>query len=128
MSNLSAKIFAAADIESELVEVAQWDVTLLVKSITAKDRAVMISGSVENNGDFRLEEILPDLVIAACYDPETGEKVFQPQDRDALMAKSAAPIEQLAQVAMRLSGMDEEAVDAAGKGSTPTQSDASSLS
>lgn len=128
MSNLSAKIFAAADIESELVEVAQWDVTLLVKSITAKDRAVMISGSVENNGDFRLEEILPDLVIAACYDPETGEKVFQPQDRDALMAKSAAPIEQLAQVAMRLSGMDETAVDEAGKGSTPTQSDASSLS
>lgn len=128
MSNLSAKIFAASDIESELVEVAQWDVTLLVKSITAKDRAVMISGSVENNGEFRLEEILPDLVIASCYDPETGEKVFQSQDRDALMAKSAAPIEQLAQVAMRLSGMDAEAVDVSGKGSTPTLNDASSLS
>jgi len=128
VSNLSSKIFAAADIESELVEVAQWDVTLLVKSITAKDRAMMISGSVENNGVFRLEEILPDLVIASCYDPETGEKVFQAGDRDALMAKSAAPIEQLAQVAMRLSGMDDEAVDAAGKGSTPTPNDASSLS
>jgi len=128
VSNLSAKIFAASDIESELVDVPQWDVTLLVKSITAKDRAVMISGSVENNGEFRLEEILPDLVIAACYDPETGEKVFQPGDRDALMAKSAAPIEQLAQVAMRLSGMEETSVDNAGKDFTPTPSDASSLS
>ena len=128
MSNLSAKIFAATDIESELVEVEQWGVTLLVKSMTAKDRAMMISGSVEANGEFRLEEILPDLVIACSYDPDTDERVFLPSDRDALMEKSAAPIEKIATVAMRLSGLDENAVDEAGKGSTPTQNDASSLS
>lgn len=128
MSNLSAKIFAASDIEQELVEVEQWGVTLLVKSMTAKDRAAMISASVESNGEFRLEEVLPDLVIKCSFDPETNERVFVDADRDALMAKSAAPIEKIATVAMRLSGLDETAVDVAGKGFTPTQNDASSLS
>jgi len=128
MSNLSNIIFAADDIESELVEVKQWGVTVLVKSLTARDRAKMIGGAVQNNGAFQLEEVLPDLVIASCYDPETGERVFLESDRDALMAKSAAPIEQIATVAMRLSGMDEEAVDDAGKDSSPIPSDASSLS
>jgi hypothetical protein len=128
MSNLSNLIFAADDIESELVEVKPWGVTVLVKSMTARDRAKMIGDSVENNGAFRLEEVLPDLVILCTFDPETGEKVFADNDRDALMAKSAAPIEQIATVAMRLSGMDEDAVDEAGKDSSPTVTADSSLS
>lgn len=127
MSNLSALIFAADDIESELVEVSQWGVTVLVKSMTARDRARMITTGVSDSGVFRLENILPDLVIASTYDPETGERVFEDSDRDALMAKSAAPIEQIATVAMRLSGLEEDAADEAGKDSSPTPIDASSL-
>ena len=126
MSNLSAQIFAADDIESELVEVPQWGVTVLVKSMTARDRARMITTGVSDSGVFRLEEILPDLVIASTYDPETGERVFEESDRDALMAKSAAPIEQIATVAMRLSGLEENATDEAGKGSSPTPTEDSS--
>lgn len=127
MSNLSAQIFAADDIESELVEVKQWGVTVLVKSMTARDRARMITTGVSESGVFRLEEILPDLVIASTYDPETGERVFEESDRDALMAKSAAPIEQIATVAMRLSGLEENATDEAGKDSSPTPTEDSSL-
>ena len=126
MSNLSAQIFAADDIESELVEVKQWGVTVLVKSMTARDRARMITTGVSESGVFRLEEILPDLVIASTYDPETGERVFEESDRDALMAKSAAPIEQIATVAMRLSGLEENATDEAGKDSSPTPTEDSS--
>ena len=126
MSNLSAQIFAADDIESELVEVPQWGVTVLVKSMTARDRARMITTGVSDSGVFRLEEILPDLVIASTYDPETGERVFEESDRDALMSKSAAPIEQIATVAMRLSGLEEDATDEAGKGSSPTPTEDSS--
>ena len=127
MSKLSAQIFATDDIDSELVEVKQWGVTVLVKSMTARDRAKMINSSVTDGGAFRLEDVLPDIVIASTYDPETGEKVFEETDRDALLAKSAAPIEQLATVAMRLSGLNEESVDEAGKEFSPTQTDDSSL-
>ena len=118
MSDLSQIIFAADDIESELVEVAVWGVTVQVKSMTARDRAKMIGDAQTETGmNFRLEEVLPDLVINCTYDPETGERVFQPTDRDALMAKSSAAIEQIATVDMRLSVMNDEAVDKAGKDS-----------
>ena len=126
MSTLSQKIFATDDIESEIVEVTVWDVTVLVKSMTAKDRARMLSGAAANNGNFNLEEILPDLVIQCTYDPETGERVFRDADRDALLAKSSAPIEQIANVAMRLSGLNDGVVDELGKDSSPTPSDDSS--
>jgi len=95
--------------------------------MTARARARMVGSAQNENGKFNLEEVLPDLVIECTFDPESGEKVFNPNDRDALMAKSAAAVEQIATVAMRLSGMGEEAVDSAGKDSSPTQSDDSSL-
>jgi hypothetical protein len=126
MSSLSAQIFAVDDIESELVEVKVWGVTVLVKSMTARDRAKMVGNAANASGVFNLEEVLPDLVIHCTFDPESGEQVFRPTDRDALLAKSAAAIEQIATVAMRLSGMDEDAVDEAGKDSSPTPSDDSS--
>jgi|APCry1669192969_1035441.scaffolds.fasta_scaffold02172_2 hypothetical protein len=116
MSNLAQQIFAVDDIESELLEIAQWNVTVLVKSMTAKDRARMIGRSVQANGNFDLEEVLPDLVIHCTFDPETGERVFTPADREMLMSKAASAIELIATVAMRLSGMDEDAIERAGKG------------
>jgi len=129
MSSLSDKIFAADDIESELVEVAQWGVTLLVKSMSAKARAALIDNAIANNGgNFNIQQVMPDIVIQCTFDPETGERVFLDGDREALMAKSAGAVEEVAAVAMRLSGMTDDAVDAAGKESSPTQSDASSLS
>ena len=126
MSTLSKKILAAKDIESELVKVPQWDVTVLVKSMTAKDRSAMITNALEEDGNFNLQQVLPDLVLLCTFDPETGERVFQDSDREALVAKSAAPIELIATVAMRLSGMSEGSVDEAGKDLSPTATDASS--
>jgi len=116
MSSLSDQIFAVDDIESEILEVKAWGVTIMVKSMTAKDRARMIGKSATASGQFDLEQVLPDLVIHCTYDPETGERVFLESDRDALMAKSAAAIEEIATVAMRLSGMGDDAADEAGKG------------
>ena len=123
MTVLSAKIFAADDIAEETVEVPEWGVTVLVKSLTAKARASMISEAMQNNGVFNFENVLPDMVILCTYDPESGERVFADTDRDALMTKAAAPIENIASVAMRLSGMTEEATATLGKESpsTPTE-------
>ena len=128
MSDLSAKIFAVDDIESRVITVDAWGLDVMVKSMTARDRARMIGNSVQQNNQFRLEDILPDLVILCTFDPESGERVFLDGDREALLAKSAAAIEQIATVAMELSGMNDDAVDEAGKGSSPTVTDASSLS
>jgi hypothetical protein len=128
MSDLAAKIFAVEDIESELVDVEIWGVTVLVKSMTARARQGMIARTVDENGKMDISQVLPEMVIACTYDPETGEKVFKDSDREALLAKSAAAIEQISTVAMRLSGMTAEAVAAVGKDLPSTQNDASSLS
>ena len=128
MSDLSAKIFAIEDIESELVHVDVWGVDVLVKSMTARDRQKMISNTVDQDGRMDIGQVLPEMVIGCTYDPETGERVFQERDRDALLAKSAAAIEQISTVAMRLSGLTPDAVAAVGKDLPSTESDASSLS
>ena len=125
MSNLSEIIFATSDIASEVIHVTAWNVDILVKAMTARDRAKMVEQAGGETG-MNLEQILPDLVILCSYDPTTGERIFLPGDRDALLAKAADPIEQIAIKAMALSGMSQEAVDEAGKGSSPTPTDGSS--
>jgi hypothetical protein len=127
MSNLSEIIFAQSDIAEELIHVDAWGVDILVKAMTARDRARMVEQAGGGEASMNLEQILPDLVILCSYDPESGERIFMPSDRDALLAKSADPIEKIALKAMALSGMSEDAVDAAGKDSSPTLTADSSL-
>jgi len=127
MSNLSEIIFAQSDIAEELIHVDAWGVDILVKAMTARDRARMVEQAGGGESNMNLEQILPDLVILCSYDPESGERIFVPSDRDALLAKSADPIEKIALKAMALSGMSEDAVDAAGKDSSPTLTADSSL-
>jgi predicted transcriptional regulator len=66
------------------------------------------------------------LVILCSYNPETGSRVFQPNQRELVLNRSAAAVEQIATVAMNLSGLGAEAVEAAKKVSTETLSDSSS--
>jgi len=127
MSNLSEIIFATSDIAEELVHVDAWGVDILVKAMTARDRARMVEQAGGGEANMNLEQILPDLVILCSYDPESGERIFVPSDRDALLAKSADPIEKIALKAMALSGMSDTAVDEAGKDSSPTLTADSSL-
>lgn len=117
-------ILAADDIESEMVEVRQWNVKVEVRSLTARERARMLDAIASDNPEeFQLsvEKLYPDIVIKTCYDPETGERLFQDEDREELMNKSGAAVEKLAQAGIRLSGMDAGAENRLGKASsTPT--------
>jgi hypothetical protein len=62
------------------------------------------------------------------FDPETGEQIFADSDKAALMAKSSAAIEAIASVGLRLSGIGKESQDSAGKDSSSTLSEDTSLS
>lgn len=113
--SLRDTIFASVDIPSEPVEVPEWGVTLEVRGMTGADRTRILDSAVGPSGKVDLSIVYPEIVIGTCYDPETGEKVFERDDRDAILAKSAQAIDRLAQVGMRLSGFTEEAADEAGK-------------
>lgn len=112
--SLRETILAADDIASEIVEVPEWGVKIEVRGMNGADRSRILSRAAEGSG-ISVGDMYVDTVIASCYDPESGERVFTAADKDALLGKSASAIDRLATVGMRLSGMNQEAQDDAKK-------------
>lgn len=114
--SLRDKIFEAKDIPSELVRVPEWDIIVEVRGMSGADRTRILDlAGVADTGGVNLQVVYPEIVIATAHDPETGEKVFEYGDRDALMSKSAIAVDRLAIVGMKLSGFTEESQVDAGK-------------
>jgi hypothetical protein len=63
------------------------------------------------------EKFQAGLIVASCFDPDTGEQIFTDGDYEMIMDKSAGVIEHLASRAMDLSGLNREAVTVAEKNS-----------
>lgn len=121
------QILAVQDIPTELVEVPEWGVKIEVRGMTGAERTRIMDKATANDGDMNLQMIYPEIVIATSFDPETGEQVFLPEDRDILLSKSATALDRVAMVGMRLSGFTKESADELGKGSSETDSDDSLL-
>jgi hypothetical protein len=113
--SLRDKIFSAQDIPSELVEVPEWGLTVEVRGMSGADRTRIIEIANIQNGNVDLQALYPEIVIATAHDPETGMRVFEADDRTALMSKSAIAVDRLALAGMALSGFTEQAQAAAGK-------------
>jgi len=116
VASIRETIFAANDITSEKVEVKEWGVTVEVRSMTALDRTRTQSAAASGDGKVDMTLFMSEVVIASVFDPETGLPVFEPGDRDNLLAKNGAIVETLAQKAMSISGIEEKSVDKAGAG------------
>jgi len=120
--SLRDKILAAKDIETELVPIPQWGVTVEVRGMTGRQRTILLQDTIDSRGRANLEKLYPRLVILSTFDPETGEPVFQEGDADAIAEKSSGAIEAITKVAQRLSGLDQAE---AAKNSETAQSDSS---
>lgn len=125
--SIREQILALNDIPSELVEISEWGVKVEVRGMTGAERTRIMDMATKNSGDFNLQFVYPEIVIATSFDAETGEQIFKPADRDALLAKSANALDKLATVGMRLSGFTAESADSAGKDSSATATEDSSL-
>jgi hypothetical protein len=127
--NLRDKILAADDIPSEVVSIPEWDTEILMKGMTARDRIHLMQTAVDPvTGSINMSIVYPDVVVACSYDPKSGERIFEDSDKDAVMGKASAAIENLAMVGLRLSGIGQAEQDAAGKDSSESPSDDSSSS
>ena len=109
--SLREKILECKDIQSELLEVPQWGVTVEVRGMTGRQRAILLQNTMDKKGNMILQKLYPSLVIATSFDPETGEKIFMDGDFDAVSEKSGGALETIAQVAMKLSGLNPEEVE-----------------
>jgi len=113
--SLRDKILAADDIQTELVDVPEWGVTVEVRGMSGHDRTRILEAASEGENGLSVGRMYAETVIAATFDPETGERVFQPSDVDALLSKAAAPMDRIASVGMRLARMEAGAADVAKK-------------
>ena len=120
-------ILAAPDLLTEEVPVPEWGGTVLVRGLTGTERDAfeeeMITGKGKNR-DVNLANFRARLIVKSVVD-KGGKRLFTQADMVALGGKSAAAIQRVFQVAMRLSGMSEEDVEELTKNSEPGQSDSS---
>lgn len=120
-------ILAADDTLSEDVDVPEWGGTVRVIGISAAERERLMKGSMIVEGKtrrFDLPSMRVALVAAAIVDA-AGIRLFSKQDVTALGNKSAAALDRVADVAMRLAGIgddDEDEDDDPGKASATTRS------
>ena len=104
-------------------------VDLLIKGMTAGERVTLMQNAYDAKTEqVNMSKVYPDVVVSCACDPDSGEHVFTDADTEALMSKSSAAIEKIADVGLRLSGIGKEQQDAAGKDSSSTQNDDTSSS
>jgi hypothetical protein len=119
-------ILDAEDKNYEDVDVPEWGGTVRIAGMTGADRnsyqASMVvlspNGTVQR---LNMQDQLAKL-ISRCLIDESGERLFSDKDIKALSAKSGAVLDRLGDVAMRLSGLRKEDVEAAAGKSEKTLS------
>jgi hypothetical protein len=111
------------DTPSEIVNIPEWGVDVLVRgfSLGAKDDFLASVLDPETRKP-NLKAFNVGVLIGTAYDPETGAKLFTEADIPVLKQKSAAIVARLVDVGSRLSGLADEAVEAAAKKSSLTES------
>lgn len=111
--SLRDRILNADDVPSELVDVPEWDTKLLIKGMTGRERNDLYE-RIKGNDDRNV--FMSELILTTACDPNTGDLLFEPADRDMLSTKSASALARVFRVAMRLSGLGADAeTDALGK-------------
>ncbi len=131
MSKLSEKIRAVDDASAEEYEIPEWGVTVEIRSITARARARFVASIANPDGTTnvtdpeRIEGMWWHVISQTCYDPASGELVFEDSDQEWLFERNATVVNDLASRAMEISGLGDKAVDEAGKDSSdsPTAED-----
>lgn len=128
-----ADILNANDIQKERVNTPEWgkDGYVFVKALTARERDRWEASLYETKGRGTNVEIVSKrddmrarlAAITIC--DETGQKMFEVADIDALSQKSAKPIDRIFAVAQRLSGITKEDVEELEKNLMPGKDDSS---
>ena len=124
--SLRDQILSSNDIPKELVKVKEWGISIEVRGMTGAERTRILDLAQDEKG-MNLQMVYPEIVISTAFDAETGEKIFTPEDRTALLSKSANALDSLATVGMRLSGFLAETSNDLGKDSSETATEDSSL-
>ena len=132
MSSIREQVQAADDGSADLYEVAEWGVTVEIRSMTARSRAHFVAEMASEDGTVggvndpdRIIGMWWHVIGQTCFDPDSGERAFDEGDQEWLFEKNARVVNDLANACMAASGLTEEAAGEAGKDSSasPTSAD-----
>ncbi len=105
---LRDRIAARRPYTSESVYVKSWEETVEVRSISLGVRNEMMERVMDpETKDADVKLLYPELLIRTAYDPATGERIFADDDLAFINGQDAGAADEVAKVAMRLSGMTE---------------------
>jgi hypothetical protein len=118
---LTREQILAASIEREILDVPEWGGEINVRGMTGTERE-----RFELAAQKRSDCILRALVAAMCVCDGDGKALFTQTDVPALAANSAAALDRVFDVAVRLSGITTKELDSTEKKSVTTPGDSSS--
>lgn len=119
MSNaLKAAILGAEDLPREEVPTPEWPgLKVFARGLRATERDAWEVALFVGDGDERRvdKDNLRARLCVLCMVDESGERIFEDGDAEALGKKSAAVLDRIFDVAQRLSGMGAVAKESAAK-------------
>ncbi len=107
------EILQVQDLPVEDVHVPEWGGWVRVRGLTAEERDRLEASILEGQGKHtrvKMENVRAKLVAMTVVDEE-GNRLFTDEDVAALAKKSATAMQRVFDVAMRLSGLTEEAME-----------------
>ena len=107
MGTLRECIFNTVDIERETVRA--WGKDIEVRTMSGAGRADYLAAAMDDSGTVNKKHMYAAVIIETAFDPSTGERLFTPADRDAILAKSAKETGKLFDAALKLAGLTREA-------------------
>jgi len=111
------QILSKNELPREIVPVPEWGGSVCVQGLTAERRDLLeieISEAGKEKGQMRLKNFRSRILALTVVD-ENGIQVFGDTDVNALGETSAAAVERVFDVAVRLSGMSSDEDDTEGE-------------
>lgn len=123
MSSLADKILAADDLTAETVDIPEWGVKVELRTPSGAERASLLRQTVDDDGEQRHEDwsiLWPLAFIACAHDPETGERIFEWDQADALQSKNGAVLARLGDRCLDIAGLKADSLEGAKKSTLPS--------
>ena len=97
-----------AEIESEVVSIPEWDVKIEVRQRTVKQQYDILDKVRNPQGEIDGLGLAIETIMACSYDPDTGEPVFDPADKDALLNVESSAFQTLLAATNKAAGFESE--------------------
>ena len=103
------EILGASDLKTERIHIPAWGGDVIIRTITAKERDQFEDHCAQIKG--KTCEGIMALLVALTTVNEAGEKIFLPEDIEALGQKSCAVVSMLFTAAQKLNATTDKDIE-----------------